>query len=189
MPHRIDVELTSDRGDGTWTWRAAGARQPKGVVAADLLQSSPKVGDVLRAEVEMELDGITVLSVVPPRQRQREEPERLELLGPARSSEPAVSVSSSGRRGARGETPSRRASPRRTPGGPSPDGEDRGVGDGRRPRRAGRGDAGPDRRSRGAGDTGTSGARSGPSGPGPSGPGGVPAGRPARRSRAGAGAE
>ena len=36
MPRRIDVELTSERADGTWTWRAAGAKQPKGEVAVDL---------------------------------------------------------------------------------------------------------------------------------------------------------
>jgi hypothetical protein len=176
MPHRIDVELTSDRGDGTWTWRAAGARQPRGVVTAELLPSSPKVGDVLRAEVEMELDGITVLSVVPPRQRHREEPERLELLGPARSSEPASSdPSSRGRRG-RGDASGRPPQPRR-PGGPlrAPEGEDGrgGPGDGRRPRRAGRPATGPDhRRAPGAGDAEPS----------------RPSERPARRSRAGAAA-
>ena len=38
MP-RIDIELTSSRPDGTWTWRAAGARQPKGVVSASVLQT------------------------------------------------------------------------------------------------------------------------------------------------------
>jgi hypothetical protein len=171
MPHKIDVELTSDRGDGTWTWRASGAREPKGVVAADLLHASPKVGDVLRAEVEVELDGITVLSVVPPRQRNRDEPERLELLGPARPSEPVTTEASSrGRRG-RGDSPDR--PPRRTSGGPrrgSDDEEDGGaVGDGRRPRRAGRSGTGPDQRS--AADRGheTPGATE----------------RPARRARAG----
>ena len=29
MSRRIDIELTSARPDGTWTWRAAGARNPK----------------------------------------------------------------------------------------------------------------------------------------------------------------
>ena len=33
MSRRIEIELTSDRGDGSWTWRAAGARQPRGVLA------------------------------------------------------------------------------------------------------------------------------------------------------------
>ena len=31
MSRRIEVELTSSRDDGTWTWRAAGAKQPAGV--------------------------------------------------------------------------------------------------------------------------------------------------------------
>ena len=32
MAHRIEVELTSQTGDATWTWRAAGAKQPRGTV-------------------------------------------------------------------------------------------------------------------------------------------------------------
>ena len=34
---RIDIELTSSRRDGSWTWRAAGAREPQGVVDASVL--------------------------------------------------------------------------------------------------------------------------------------------------------
>ena len=67
MSRRIEVELTSDRGDGTWTWRAAGAKQPKGVVGSDLLYPGAKVGDVVRADADFDIDGITVLSVIPPR--------------------------------------------------------------------------------------------------------------------------
>ena len=37
MSRRMEIELTSDRGDGSWTWRAAGAKQPKGVVDAGLV--------------------------------------------------------------------------------------------------------------------------------------------------------
>ncbi len=37
MPRRIDIELTSSRPDGSWTWRAAGAREPRGVVDASVL--------------------------------------------------------------------------------------------------------------------------------------------------------
>ena len=57
MATRIDIEITSDRGDGTLTWRAAGAKQPKGVVNADLLPAGASVGDVLRAEAEFTVDG------------------------------------------------------------------------------------------------------------------------------------
>ena len=53
MSRRIDIELTSDRGDGSWTWRAAGAKQPKGVLRAELLPAGAVVGQELRADVEV----------------------------------------------------------------------------------------------------------------------------------------
>ncbi len=37
VARRLDIELTSDRGDGQWTWRAAGAKQPKGTLDGTLL--------------------------------------------------------------------------------------------------------------------------------------------------------
>lgn len=76
MSRRIDIELTSERDDGTWTWRAAGARQPKGVVDASLLPDGSKVGDQLKVEVVQEIDGISVESVV----QGREKVDRRELL-------------------------------------------------------------------------------------------------------------
>jgi hypothetical protein len=82
MSHRIDVELTSQRDDGTWTWRAAGARQPKGVLDGTLLPDGSSVGDVLRAEADFDVEGITVLSVTASKAaRARTEPQRLEILG------------------------------------------------------------------------------------------------------------
>ena len=69
MSRRLDVELTSTREDGTWTWRAAGAKVPKGVVEATLLPNSSKVGDVLKIEADFDIDGITVLSVVQQRDK------------------------------------------------------------------------------------------------------------------------
>src|SRR5579863_665006 len=83
MPRRIDIELTSARPDGSWTWRVSGARQPKGVLDGSLLPAGAKVGDVLRAEAESELDGTTILSVAQPPGK-RPDPERLELLTDAR---------------------------------------------------------------------------------------------------------
>ncbi|MEY3339979.1 MAG: hypothetical protein RL575_1072, partial [Actinomycetota bacterium] len=47
MSRRLEIELTSTREDGTWTWRAAGAKVPKGVVESSLLPKESKVGDVL----------------------------------------------------------------------------------------------------------------------------------------------
>jgi hypothetical protein len=80
MATRLEVELTSVREDGTWTWRAAGARQPRGVVAGSLVYEGAKVGDVVRAEAEFELDGIVLTYLHPP--KPKEEPTgRLEVAG------------------------------------------------------------------------------------------------------------
>jgi hypothetical protein len=65
MAHRIEVELTSQTGQSTWTWRAAGAKQPRGTVDAGLVPAGSGVGSVLRAEVETTLDGTTVIALGP----------------------------------------------------------------------------------------------------------------------------
>ena len=69
MSRRIEIELTSKREDGTWTWRAAGALQPKGVVADSVVPAGTAVKDVVRAEVESDLDGTRVLSITAPKQK------------------------------------------------------------------------------------------------------------------------
>ena len=85
MSRRIDIELTSSRDDGTWTWRAPGARQPKGTVDATLLPAGAKVGDVLRADAEFDLDGIVVTAVLAPRADNRlSRTDRIEILGSGR---------------------------------------------------------------------------------------------------------
>ncbi len=98
---RIAVELTSARPDGTWTWRAAGARQPKGVLDGKLLPAGASIGDVLRAEADIDIEGITVTTVLPPK-GERREPERLKVIGPPRD-ETAVTTTGveRGRGGAR----------------------------------------------------------------------------------------
>ncbi len=79
MPTRIDIELTSVSGDGSWTWRAAGAREPKGVLDGSILPAGAAVGDQLRAESEQNVEGIRILSIVPPKQK-AERNDVLELL-------------------------------------------------------------------------------------------------------------
>ncbi len=76
MSRRIDVELTSDKGNGVWTWRSAGAREPKGTVNAGLIPASCKVGDIVKVEADFGIDGITVLLVVPVKGKE----ERADLL-------------------------------------------------------------------------------------------------------------
>ncbi len=116
MSRRIEVELTSARDDGTWTWRAAGAREPKGALDAALLPDGSSVGDVLRVDAEFGIDGIEIIGVLPPKAA-RAEPERLEIIGRPVDDRP-VTTRLTSKPGAR-------------------DGDRRGRGDGkqRRPRR------------------------------------------------------
>ena len=88
MPTRIDIELTSVSGDGSWTWRAAGAREPKGILDGSILPAGAAVGDQLRAESEHDVEGIRILSIVPPKQK-AERNDVLELL-PSTDFEPVI---------------------------------------------------------------------------------------------------
>jgi hypothetical protein len=90
MPRRIEIELTSSRDDGTWTWRAAGAREPKGTVAGSIVGDGAKVGDLLKVEAEFFVDGIQITAVVHGRE-ERPDTGRLELLGSA-GDEPLVTT-------------------------------------------------------------------------------------------------
>jgi hypothetical protein len=93
MSRRIDIELTSQTGDGSWTWRAAGARQPKGTVEAALVPAGEKVGSVLQATVDVGLEGMEVLSLTQAKPvRSPENTEgRIEVKGTPRRA-PDVSV-------------------------------------------------------------------------------------------------
>lgn len=109
MSIRIDIELTSARPDGTWTWRAAGAQKPKGVVDGGLLPAGSVVGAVLRAEAERELDGMTILSVATTKAK-TEKAGLLELLV---SDKPFEAVTQQLARRERGERSDRDRGPRR----------------------------------------------------------------------------
>jgi hypothetical protein len=129
MSRRIDIELTSQTGDGSWTWRAAGARQPKGIVDGALVPAGEKVGAVLRADVDVGLEGIEILSLTatkPARSPEKTE-GRIEVKGtPKRAPDVSVVLApGSGRRsrddgGERGDRRERRGGGGRTA---APDGE------------------------------------------------------------------
>jgi len=89
MSRRIEIELTSSRPDGTWTWRAAGAREPKGVLEGAVLSGGAKVGDVLKVEADFDIDGISILSIVEGKERV-EKSNRLELLAPDKPFKPVI---------------------------------------------------------------------------------------------------
>lgn len=82
MGHRIEVELTSQSDETTWTWRAAGAKLPRGTVSSDLVPAGTTVGTVLRAEVETTLDGTTVTALLAPKGKSAPKPvDRIEVVG------------------------------------------------------------------------------------------------------------
>lgn len=104
MPRRIEIELTSRTGEGAFTWRAAGAKQPKGTVSTDLLPEGVAVGDVVRAEVASGLEGLEIVAVLRPQEKSDEHPSsRIELLGAPRRG-PDVSVSYASGRPRRDDT-------------------------------------------------------------------------------------
>jgi FtsZ-binding cell division protein ZapB len=71
MARRIDIEVTSLRPDGSFTWRQAGAKAPRGAGAAGLLPDGSKIGDVLRADIETDMDGAVVLAIAPIAEKKR----------------------------------------------------------------------------------------------------------------------
>lgn len=103
MSRRISIELTSNKGDGTWTWRAAGAREPRGLISADLIPKGAGISSVFTAEVQSDMDGIAVLAVVESEDT-RTAPETIEVLGTGkRSTGVNFKGSGRGRRQGRGE--------------------------------------------------------------------------------------
>ena len=99
MSRRIAIELTSNKGDGTWTWRAAGAREPRGVISADLLPKGAGISSVFTAEVQSDMDGVAVLAVIESEDT-RTEPETIEVFGTGKHS-PGVNFKGGSRGGKR----------------------------------------------------------------------------------------
>ncbi len=146
MARRIEVELTSTRDDGNWTWRAANARQPKGEVNGSLLYPDAKIGDVIKVEAEFHLDGIEVIEVFPPKAK-KERSDLLQLVSRPLADDELVTTVRTGRRD--------RDDDRRSGGGRKRRDGDRG------PRRdgGGRGDGGRGDGGRGPGGRGEGGER------------------------------
>ena len=144
MSRRMEIELTSVREGGGFTWRAAGAREPRGLLDPSMTPAGANVGDVLRVEVDADLDGITILSVLPPREK-NDAAGRIEVVGTPTELVPVITTLAP-------------RTERRRPG--RFDGDD-GRGDGRGGRRPGRpGDRDrPADRERSGGDRQRSGER------------------------------
>ena len=161
MSRRIEIEITSVNGEVA-TWRAAGAKLPKGSLATSLLPSGTTAGAEFRADVEQNMEGVEVLAVLPVKTASPLDlrGERI-VIAPKAHTGPDIQVTYAPK-GGKG---------RRDGDGP----RGRRDGDGPRPRREG--DDSRPRRD----DKGSRGPRAG----GPAGEGGDKGGRPARPARAG----
>jgi hypothetical protein len=85
MSRRIDIELTSRKDDTTFTWRAAGAKEPRGTVAASVVGTDATVGTVLKVDAEFGIDGIEILGPAATKERRdRRDEGRIEILGTQR---------------------------------------------------------------------------------------------------------
>lgn len=123
MSRRIEIELTSKRPDGTWTWRAAGAREPRGVVSDSLVPAGVKENDVLRADVETDLDGTRVLAMTPPKGKNA----RTGLLELIPSEKPFEPVTQQLRKKSQRDGDKKRGPRRDRPAGERPRGDRRGA--------------------------------------------------------------
>ena len=129
MSRRIEIELTSRTGDGVFTWRAAGAKQPKGTITTDLVPEGVGVGDVVRAEVETGLEGVEIVAVLPRYEKADERPDnRIEVLGAPRRGPDVVVSYAAGRPRRESRDDGARVAVRRPRGGRAPQGAPRGDG-------------------------------------------------------------
>src|ERR1700689_2299674 len=114
MSRRIEIEITSLSGDLA-TWRAAGAKLPKGVLAASLVPGGPVVGHVYRADIEQYMEGIEVLSVTAPKTASPGDPrtQRLELIPEVKKGPDVVVTYASKGRGPRRDSDDARDGARR----------------------------------------------------------------------------
>ena len=105
MPRRIEIELTSRAPDGTFTWRAAGAKQPKGSLPPSVVPEGASVGDVLKAEVESGLDGLEIVGLsAKAAKAEDKQPNRIEVIGaPQRGPDVSVTLAPGSRRRRDGE--------------------------------------------------------------------------------------
>ena len=103
MSRRIEIEITSVKGDSA-TWRAAGAKLPKGALATTLVPGGPVVGTIYRAEIEQYMEGVEILSVLPAKEASPLDPrnERLAIIAtPPKGPDVQVTYAPKGRQ--RGE--------------------------------------------------------------------------------------
>lgn len=138
---RIEIELTSKQSDDLWTWRAAGAKQPKGTLASSLLYKDAKPGDVCKAEADFGVDGIEIVAVSAPVAKENRAAGHITVVGSKRDFSPVTTQ-------LRTKQPNKRRRSERGERGDKGEPGKRGERDGQRGRTSREREAGRDRRDR-----------------------------------------
>lgn len=141
MSRRIEIEITSI-GSESATWRAAGAKLPKGALPLSLLPSGSKTGDVFRADADQTMEGVEIVALLPQKTASPRK-ETIALIPQKKQSEEVtVTYAPKGGRGRRdgdgerrGGAPRGDRKPRERSGERSGGGESRGPRDARGGRR------------------------------------------------------
>lgn len=137
MSRRIEIEITSI-GSESATWRAAGAKLPKGVLPVSLLPAGTKAGEVFRADADQTMEGVEILSLLPQKTASARK-ETIELIPQKKQTEDVtVTYAPKGGRGRRDGDGERRGGPRtdRKPRERGAGGEGRAPRESRGPREA-----------------------------------------------------
>ncbi len=122
MAQRMEIEVTSQLDESRWTWRAVGAKLPKGVLDSSILPAGTKAGDVLRAEYERGIDGIDILATSATKEREQPDVAARIELAPKALKGPEISVTYAPKGGGgRGPKRDRGDGPRGDKGGPRGD--------------------------------------------------------------------
>ena len=147
MARRIDIEITSKLDDDRFTWRASGAKEPRGTLDGSLLPGHVAPGATLRAEVEFSIDGVEVtkLETLDAVAKPAKKVETIELLGSGRQQAGVTWTLEAKKKGRRDGDRKPRGDGDRRPGRPGAEGRERG------PRAGGPSRPQGDRRTQGQG--------------------------------------
>lgn len=136
MSRRIEIEITSI-GSESATWRAAGAKLPKGTLPLSLLPSGAKSGDIFRADADQTMEGVEIVALLPQKTASPRK-ETIALIPQKKQTEEVtVTYAPKGGRGRRdGDAERRGGAPRGDRKPRERSGERTGGGDSRGPRDA-----------------------------------------------------
>ncbi len=159
MTRRIDIDITSKLDDDRFTWRASGAKEPRGTLSGSLLPGQVSAGVTMRAEIEVSIEGVEVVKLdsIDSAAKPAKKVETIELLGSGREQAGVTWTLEAKKKGRRDGDRKPRGDGERRPAragdsrdrGPRPEGANRSSSERRPGDRRAQGDRRPQGRSQG----------------------------------------